>query len=347
MDEEIRTQIVENCRSSRLRRKALRDDTKLSDLIAYARSIELSDKQTDEMEKESRPGEKVYSNMQRREQRPNKQRSKKCYTCGGSYPHVNECPALGKECRKCHKIGHFAVVCKSRPKGKHVIKPTKLHGTERRDHKVNNLEHKHCGCAKKGVKTERSNASTPSSESSEESDTNTSREDCWAMSSNVHKKKKQPPVVKLKINGIKVPFLVDTGATVNILTKRDLDNILSSRNESMHLKKMKTSVYAFGSREPIQLQGKFDTVIESKRRVTVATLYAMKETPDQPSTSILSYQTALELNLITMRINKLSEQPEVNSSVSEHRRSSTANDIHQSKNMELFYDGVTQKHLKV
>ena len=46
LDEEIRTQIVENCRSSRLRRKALRDDTKLSDLIAYARSIELSDKPT-------------------------------------------------------------------------------------------------------------------------------------------------------------------------------------------------------------------------------------------------------------------------------------------------------------
>ena len=82
--------------------------------------------------------------------------------------------------------------------------------------------------------------------------------------------------------------------------------------------------------------GKFDTVIESKRRVTVATLYAMKETPDQPSTSILSYQTALELNLITMRINMVSEQPEVNSSVLEHSSSSTANDIHQSKNMERF-----------
>ena len=35
LDEEIRTQIVENSRSSRLRRKALPDDTKLSDLIAW------------------------------------------------------------------------------------------------------------------------------------------------------------------------------------------------------------------------------------------------------------------------------------------------------------------------
>ena len=133
-----------------------------------------------------------------------------------------------------------------------------------------------------------------------------SREDCFAMSLNVHKKKKQPPVVKLKINGVPVPFLVDAGATVNILTKCDLDNILSIRNESMHLKKTKTSVHAFGSREPIQLQGKFDTFIESKRWATVATLYAMKETPDQHSTSILSYQTVLELNVITMPINKAS-----------------------------------------
>ena len=123
---------------------------------------------------------------------------------------------------------------------------------------------------------------------------------------------------------------------MNILTKRNLDNILSIRNESMLLKKTKISVYAFESRKPIQLQGKFDTVIESKRWVTVATLYAMKETPDQPSTSILICQTAPELNSITMRINKASEQLEVNSSVLEHSSSSTANDIHQSKNMEHF-----------
>ncbi|CAB4013126.1 Hypothetical predicted protein [Paramuricea clavata] len=133
------------------------------------------------------------------------------------------------------------------------------------------------------------------------------------------------------------------GATVNILTKRDLDNILSIRNENIHLKKAKTSVYAFRSREPIQLQGKFDTVIESKRRVAAATLYAMKETPDQRSTSILSYQTALELNLITMRTNKLSEQPEVNSSVSEQSSSNTANDINQSKNMERVFTTALSK----
>jgi hypothetical protein len=37
-----------------------------------------------------------------------------------------------------------------------------------------------------------------------------------------------------------------------------------------------------------------------------------------------------------MRINQLSEQPEVNTSVSQQSSSSTANDINQSKNIERF-----------
>ena len=78
LDDEIRTQIVEHCRSTRLRRKALRDDTKLSDLIAYGRSIELADKQTDKMEKKSTLEDKVYNNTKRPDQRPKKQISKKC-----------------------------------------------------------------------------------------------------------------------------------------------------------------------------------------------------------------------------------------------------------------------------
>jgi hypothetical protein len=39
VEDEIKTQIVENCRSSRLRRKAFRDDPKLDDLIKYARAL--------------------------------------------------------------------------------------------------------------------------------------------------------------------------------------------------------------------------------------------------------------------------------------------------------------------
>ena len=37
---------------------------------------------------------------------------KTCYNCGGEYPHSFRCPAEGRECNNCHKLGHFARVCR-------------------------------------------------------------------------------------------------------------------------------------------------------------------------------------------------------------------------------------------
>ena len=36
-----------------------------------------------------------------------------CHYCGGPFPHLTPCPAKGKQCRLCQKIGHFARVCES------------------------------------------------------------------------------------------------------------------------------------------------------------------------------------------------------------------------------------------
>ena len=47
----------------------------------------------------------------------NKQgKSRKCGNCGGYAPHKNPCPARGKICKACGKIGHFAHVCRSKPR---------------------------------------------------------------------------------------------------------------------------------------------------------------------------------------------------------------------------------------
>ena len=186
LDEEIRTQIVEQFSSSRLREKALREDTKLADLISYARSIELADKHTDVIEKQRQPEEKFYSNRNYREL-PRKKQSQACFNCGGNYPHKRQCPATGKECRSCHKIGHFAKACKSKSSKKFQDKPRDkpprtTRGREwRRDqhHKqVNNVEDKR-------NKAKIENRFNPSI-SLDDSD---SSEDCFAMSSETKKKK--------------------------------------------------------------------------------------------------------------------------------------------------------------
>ena len=49
-----------------------------------------------------------------------KNQSSECYFCGGQYPHKGQCPAKDKECRSCHKMGHFERVCRSTKSTKRI-----------------------------------------------------------------------------------------------------------------------------------------------------------------------------------------------------------------------------------
>ena len=44
----------------------------------------------------------------------NGQQPKKCFKCGGNYPHPNFCPAESKFCNRCGKQGHFANCCRTK-----------------------------------------------------------------------------------------------------------------------------------------------------------------------------------------------------------------------------------------
>lgn len=80
---------------------------------------------------------------------------------------------------------------------------------------------------------------------------------------NVFKKKnKQPPIAKLKINGVQVEFLIDS---VNILTQGDYQKICTNSKKQILLRKTETTIYAFGCSKPVELQEKFDIMTETKR----------------------------------------------------------------------------------
>ena len=51
VDKEIKSQIIQGCHSSRLRRRALREEMKLDTVLSSARALELSDKQATDIEK--------------------------------------------------------------------------------------------------------------------------------------------------------------------------------------------------------------------------------------------------------------------------------------------------------
>ena len=112
LDQEIKTAIIQNCRSKHLRRYALRQDkVMLKDLLAKARAIEHSEQQAKGIEERlastSLQDERDEANyVSRPSLRPSGQQ---CRNCGLTWPHRDSpCPAKGQTCRKCKKLNHYA-----------------------------------------------------------------------------------------------------------------------------------------------------------------------------------------------------------------------------------------------
>ena len=83
-DEEMKTQLVEHCRSSQVRRKAFRDEPSLEELVTYARALEVSDHQTKEVERKTKfEAVNYHTNNREHRQKVPKARNQTCYKCGG------------------------------------------------------------------------------------------------------------------------------------------------------------------------------------------------------------------------------------------------------------------------
>ena len=140
---EIREHVILTCSCNSLRRRAKRENPTIDALINLGRALELSEEQARQVEKAAadvnatetkrsdRPGRSRQRNehssqsrfrrsQSRNRQNSNKRNSKpgKCGNCGGYAPHRNPCPARGKSCNGCGKIGHFAHVCRTNPSAK-------------------------------------------------------------------------------------------------------------------------------------------------------------------------------------------------------------------------------------
>ncbi|CAB3986642.1 Retrovirus-related Pol poly from transposon [Paramuricea clavata] len=132
VDKEIKNQIIVGCSSQKLRRKALREDPTLKNLLDAGRAEETSQIQAQFVEKQEssqninaiKTGALEKHNPSPRDMRKpqnqrhgsnyqrnfNKPPTSTCRNCGGIYPHARDCPAKGKECHSCKKTGHFAKI---------------------------------------------------------------------------------------------------------------------------------------------------------------------------------------------------------------------------------------------
>ena len=127
VDFEIEQQIITAGTSSRIRKRALRDPSyDLKSILLDGRRAEQSEYQARDIESKEPSTDglhKVHTTPKR---------TTTCRNCRGIYPHEGQCPAKGKQCRKCGKCNHFAKVCRRQSKfkqnetksgGKHPQKP--------------------------------------------------------------------------------------------------------------------------------------------------------------------------------------------------------------------------------
>ena len=97
-------------------------------------------------------------------------------------------------------------------------------------------------------------------------------------------------------------MIIETGASINIIDENTFSTLKKSKPIS--LKGTRTKLLAYRSQNPLPVIGKFETTIDSKGRITVASIHVVKGSYG----SLLSYPTATELNLITLHVNKV-DQP--------------------------------------
>ena len=178
-------------------------------------------------------------------------------------------PARNRKCNSCHKYGHYAKCCtqKSREtRNSRKGKQPRGRGNpkEKKKQNVNRLESK---C--------------------EERETLSSSDGEYTFRLEVPASKVSAPFVSLKMNGVVCKFLVDSGASVNIVSSNAVKVF------GVDLQHCSTRVYSFNSSAPLPVIGKFSALIESKCTAVGAEFLVVES-----ETSLLEYTTATELGIL-------------------------------------------------
>ena len=262
INRELKDQIVFNCKSVAVRRKALKDDPNLDTLLKYARSIEIADSQATIIEGEAKEAEVLkvrkkagkYSTRKPAKEIIKDQADQKtcfkcgkkwphsgvnsecsgntsnktCYNCGRKWPHPggnSNCPARGKVCRNCNMRNHFSKVCPKRTR----------------------------------------NVDQVDNGSSEESS------DDSYIDRVSSKEPRKSTTVKLKIQNRSIKMKIDTGSDVNILDEHGYQKI----KDVVNLKKTKIKLHGYNSSSPLTTIGKITETVESKRKLVAAKFYVV------------------------------------------------------------------------
>ena len=322
LEKEIKQQIELSTNNNKLRRYSFRNPgLNLKDFLTYARTLEETGKEADDVEQKVHKNEEINAVKDRRytpktgknkyTRSTSSHVKKPCYFCGGEYPHpkTRPCPATNKTCNNCKKSGHFARCCRSKP------------GIDSRPHQSRNRGLNHVTtCLSHNSDEEfifalhEVNENIPPivEGNSTEYISDIQTENVTPIGAG----KPQPNSeivyhvntlsqfeVSVQLEKQPVRFLIDSGAAVNVLTQETFNKL--NHHKSLKITKSATKILTYGSKQPmLRVLGTVQLLIETER------LYATEDffVVDTKSKNLLSGNTALKLNLISLPPEKVSKE---------------------------------------
>jgi hypothetical protein len=75
--------------------------------------------------------------------------------------------------------------------------------------------------------------------------------------------------------------------------------------KDVKLTRTNMKAFAYSKKSPVEFVGKFEALIETKKRMSVATFFVVKE---KHCGNLLSLNTAQELGLVSLHLNKLTSK---------------------------------------
>mgnify|MGYP002804274288 CR=1 FL=1 len=102
------------------------------------------------------------------------------------------------------------------------------------------------------------------------------------------------PVAWVKVCKHIFDATIDTGATLNVIDRQTYEKM-----DGVHLRKTNVKAFVYTAEKPVKFIGKFEALVETRKRVAVATFHVAEKSD---SGNLISANTAQELGLITLHV---------------------------------------------
>ncbi|XP_069787356.1 uncharacterized protein [Narcine bancroftii] len=258
LNNQLLDQVVQHCRSDKLRRRLLErgSELELTDALTIAAALEAVEGQFHTMTLKDNSSQQIKRLSHRHNQpRYTSTHDVECYRCGnrGHFGKDPYCPAKGKVCRKCGGKDHFAKKCKSKSNADQKRKSTTSKG-------------KAWGKGKYPGKKDTIRQIDGDDDDTQEG------QSCYQFTLNDVRHEK----VSVIIGGVTVQVIADSGSDSNVID-RHLWEKLKRKNIICTSKKCSKKLYPYTATKPLQTIRCFTATVEVGDKYTEAEFMVIEE----------------------------------------------------------------------